>query len=97
MLKGLQKLTVNTEQIQQDLDQHWEVLAEAIQTVLRRYGVADAYEQLKSLTRGKTIDQKILYNFIEQLPLPDQVKQQLQALTPDRYTGYAAQLTQQML
>ena len=93
-LKGLQKLTVNSAQIQADLDQHWEVLAEAIQSVLRRHGVADAYEQLKSLTRGKTIDKKMLYNFIEQLPLPAETKLQLQTLTPEQYTGYAAQLAQ---
>lgn len=96
-LKGLQKLTVNTEQIRHDLSQHWEVLAEAIQSVLRRHGVVDAYEQLKSLTRGKTIDQKILSDFIAQLPLPTEVKRQLQNLTPDQYIGYAAILTQQAL
>lgn len=96
-LKGLQKLTINSAQIQQDLAQHWEVLAEAIQSVLRHYGVADAYERLKSLTRGKAIDQKVLYNFIEELPLPDDAKQQLQALTPAQYTGYAAELAQQAL
>lgn len=96
-LKGLQKLTVNTQQIQQDLAQHWEVLGEAIQSVLRRYGVADAYEQLKSLTRGKTIDAALLQDFIQQLSLPPAVKQQLQALTPAQYIGYAVQLTQQAL
>jgi adenylosuccinate lyase len=88
-LKGLKKLTVNTIQIQQDLDQHWEVLAEAIQSVLRHQGVSDAYEQLKLLTRGKKIDQKILYNYIEQLSLPPDVKAKLQKLTPAEYTGCA--------
>ena len=97
VLKGLQKLTVNSEKIQQDLAQHWEVLAEAVQTVLRRHGVEDAYEQLKSLTRGKTIDQKMLYNYIEQLPLPLSAKKQLLELTPDQYIGYAALLTREAL
>jgi adenylosuccinate lyase len=94
-LAGLQKLTVNAAQIQHDLVQHWEVLAEAVQSVLRRYGVTDAYERLKSLTRGKAIDQKVLYTFIEGLPLPSDVKKQLQALTPADYTGYAALLARQ--
>jgi adenylosuccinate lyase len=95
--QGLQKLTINTSIIQQDLAQHWEVLAEAIQTVLRRYGVTDAYEQLKALTRGKGIEQKTLYNYIEQLPLPTMVKQQLLALTPEKYIGYAVELTRKAL
>lgn len=97
ILKGLQKLTVNSAQIQQDLEQHWEILAEPIQTVLRRHGMADAYERLKSLTRGKIIDQKMIYNFIEDLALPANVKQELQALTPTQYTGYAAKLAKQAL
>jgi len=96
-LQGLKKLTVNTARLEHDLNQHPEVLAEAIQTVLRRYGVSDAYEQLKSLTRGKVIDQAALHHFIEHLNLPTDVKQRLQALTPDKYTGYAAYLTQKAL
>lgn len=96
-LRGLKKLTVNTAQIQQELLSHWEVLAEAVQTVLRRHGVIDAYEQLKSLTRGKPIDQKILHNYVMQSALPDETKQQLLALTPDGYIGYAALLTQEAI
>lgn len=96
-LKGLKKLTVNVQTIQQDLNQHWEVLAEAIQTVLRRHGVIDAYEQLKALTRGKTIDQPLLAEFIKQLTLPDDIKKQLLDLTPEKYIGMAIQLTQQGL
>ncbi len=96
-LKGLKKLMVNTVQIQQDLDQHWEVLAEAIQSVLRHHGVSDAYEQLKLLTRGKKIDQKILYNYIEQLPIPADVKGMLQKLTPAQYIGYAEILTHKVI
>lgn len=97
ILKGLQKLTVNSAQIQQDLNHHWEILAEPIQTVLRRHGMADAYERLKSLTRGRNIDQKMLYHFIEELPLPDKIKQELQALTPAQYIGYAAKLANQAI
>lgn len=96
-LNGLHKLTVNTPQIQQDLANHWEVLAEAIQTVMRRYGIRDAYEQLKSLTRGKHIDQKVLYSYIEQLTLPADVKKQLLELTPDQYTGYASLLARKAI
>lgn len=97
ILKGLKKLTVNTTLIQGDLNQHWEVLAEAVQSVLRRYGVVDAYEQLKSLTRGNPMDQKLLSDFIEKLPLPKAAKTELQALTPAQYTGYAVLLTQKAL
>ncbi len=97
LLKGLKKLTVNSNKIKEDLDSHWEVLAEAIQTVLRRQGAVDAYEQLKSLTRGKNIDQKILHDFIEQLSLPEKTKRELQALTPARYTGHATRLVKEFL
>lgn len=96
-LKGLQKLTVNRHKIQQDLSQHWEVLAEAIQSVLRRHGMTDAYEQLKSLTRGEKIDQAILAQFIANLPLPETVKQSLLALTPAQYVGYAPELAKQAI
>ncbi len=93
LLKGLQKLSVNQTKIQQDLSQHWEILAEAIQTILRRHGVIDAYEQLKSLTRGKKIDQKIIAEFIENLPLPPEIKNQFRILTPEQYLVYASELT----
>ncbi len=96
-LKGLKKLTVNSAQIQQDLNQHWEVLAEAIQTVLRRHGVVDGYERLKELTRGKTVDQALLNEFIAQLPLPAEIKQQLQTLSPQTYLGFAVTLTKNAL
>jgi adenylosuccinate lyase len=87
--KGLSKLEINPEAINDDLEQSWEVLAEPIQTVMRRYGIDNAYEQLKELTRGQNINQQTLHNFIEQLELPDNVKQQLQGLTPQNYTGNA--------
>lgn len=87
--KGLSKLDINPEAINDDLEQSWEVLAEPIQTVMRRYGIDNAYEQLKELTRGQNINQETLHNFIEQLELPDDVKSQLQQLTPQNYTGNA--------
>ena len=96
-LKGIKKITINTEQIQLDLDQHWEILAEALQIVLRRHGVVDAYERLKVLTRGKKINRTILHEFIEQLPVPVEVKIQLQTLSPEQYLGYATFLTEEAL
>ncbi len=96
-LKGLEKLTVNQAQIESDLAQHWEVLAEAIQSVLRRHGIVDAYERLKDLTRGKTINQENLNAFIQSLTLPFNVKQTLLALKPDLYLGYAIPLTSEAL
>ncbi len=87
--KGLSKLDINPEVINDDLEQSWEVLAEPIQTVMRRYGIDNAYEQLKELTRGQNINQETLHNFIKQLELPDEVKSQLQGLTPQNYTGNA--------
>lgn len=91
-LKGLQKLAVNNNQILQDLQQHWEVLAEAIQTVMRRYGLAEPYERLKAFTQGKPIDQAILLAFIDDLDLPVNIKQELQQLMPTTYIGKAAEL-----
>jgi adenylosuccinate lyase len=90
--KGLGKLEVNAERIAADLDQAWEVLAEAIQTVMRRYGSPEPYEQLKALTRGKGINRETLQTFIASLDLPDTDKQRLLALTPATYTGLAAGL-----
>ncbi len=88
--KGLGKLEVNAERIAADLDHAWEVLAEAIQTVMRRHGLPEPYEQLKALTRGKGITREALRGFIESLALPDADKQRLLALTPATYTGLAA-------
>jgi adenylosuccinate lyase len=90
--KGLGKLEVNGERIAADLDHAWEVLAEAIQTVMRRHGLPEPYEQLKALTRGKGINRKTLQTFIESLDLPDADKQRLLGLTPATYIGLAADL-----
>ncbi len=92
-LKGLNKLDVNTTQLAADLDNAWEVLAEPIQTVMRRYGVANPYEQLKALTRGKSgITQETLHQFIAGLNIPDAEKKRLLAMTPRNYTGKASEL-----
>ncbi len=91
-LKGLGKLDINTDRLTQDLDQAWEVLAEPIQTVMRRYGIENAYEKLKTLTRGQLIEQETLATFITGLDIPDEAKQQLLQLSPHNYVGNADQL-----
>lgn len=92
LAKGLGKLTVNAERIDADLDAAWEVLAEAVQTVMRRHGLPHPYEQLKALTRGHGIDAAAMRGFIAGLALPDADKQRLLALTPGQYTGLAERL-----
>ena len=92
-LRGLNKLEINPEKLAQDLDASWEVLAEPIQTVMRRYGIANPYEQLKELTRGKGgINQASLHAFIQDLAIPAQAKQDLLAMTPASYIGKAVTL-----
>ncbi|MGM0633592.1 MAG: adenylosuccinate lyase, partial [Pseudomonadota bacterium] len=88
-LKGLSKLSVNAERLQADLDDAWEVLAEPVQTVMRRYGVEQAYEKLKELTRGQRMDAAKLSTFIDSLEIPEEARQQLRALRPETYTGNA--------
>ena len=92
LAKGLGKLSVNPERLAADLDAAWEVLAEPVQTVMRRHGLPNPYEQLKSLTRGHGIDAAALRAFIEGLDLPDDAKVRLAALTPGSYTGLAEAL-----
>jgi adenylosuccinate lyase len=91
-LRGLNKLEVNPEKLAADLDHNWEVLAEPVQTVMRRYGIANPYEQLKELTRGKGISQAALREFIQTLAIPQDAKDQLLAMTPASYIGLAANL-----
>ncbi|MDE1980909.1 MAG: adenylosuccinate lyase [Betaproteobacteria bacterium] len=93
-LKGLGKLETDPSRIRSDLDDAWEVLAEPIQTVMRKTGMANAYDRLKDLTRGKAISQALLQEFIRELPLPEADKARLLALTPAAYTGLAATLAQ---
>jgi adenylosuccinate lyase len=95
-LRGLGKLEANAERLAADLDASWEVLAEPIQTVMRRYGVENPYEQLKALTRGKAITPEALAAFVEQLPIPAEAKQRLKALTPADYTGKAEELARRI-
>lgn len=90
-LKGIGKLEANPERLAEDLDASWEVLAEPIQTVMRRYGIEKPYEKLKELTRGKRIDQAGFAAFIDSLALPQAVKTELKALTPATYIGNAEQ------
>jgi adenylosuccinate lyase len=96
LLKGLGKLSANRERIAADLDNRWEILAEPVQTVMRRYGIEDAYEQLKDLTRGEQIDAVGLRAFVDGLDIPDQAKAELRQLTPAAYTGLAAQLARDL-
>jgi len=90
--RGLGKLQVNRERLADDLEQSWEVLAEPIQTVLRRHGIENPYEQLKALTRGRRITRESLAEFIDTLNLPDTARQALLDMTPATYTGYAGEL-----
>ncbi|HEC12040.1 MAG TPA: adenylosuccinate lyase [Acidiferrobacteraceae bacterium] len=96
-LRGIKKLDINTDRLNMDLDQTWEILAEAIQTVMRRYGIEEPYEKLKALTRGNEgIDQDSLASFIQSLDLPNEVKRQLLELTPADYTGNAKEQAQHL-
>lgn len=91
-LKGISKLQLNVDAIEADLDANWEVLAEPIQTVMRRYGIEKPYEKLKELTRGNRINQQQMQDFIEKLDIPNDAKATLMALTPRSYIGYAVNL-----
>ncbi len=93
---GLGKLELNQEALDEDLNAAWEVLAEPIQTVMRRYGVQGAYEQLKEVTRGKTVTAQALHGLILSLDIPEAEKTRLLALTPARYVGLAAELARRV-
>jgi len=90
--KGIKKLEINESKLTEDLNKAWEVLAEPIQTVMRRYGVENPYEKLKDLTRGKQIDSKIIDDFINTLEIPAEAKEELRKLTPMNYIGNAINL-----
>ncbi len=94
--RGLERVDVDANRLAEDLDANWELLAEPIQTVMRRYGVENAYEQLKSLTRGQRVDAASLRQFISGLALPESAKRALLELSPARYVGYAEQLAKQV-
>lgn len=91
-LKGISKLEINPQIINQDLDSNWEVLAEPIQTVMRRYGIEKPYEKLKELTRGHRVTGEGMRAFVEKLEIPEAAKAELLALTPHTYIGYAVKL-----
>jgi adenylosuccinate lyase len=91
LMKGVGKLEVNSEAINADVSAAWEVLAEAVQTVMRRYGIPEPYEKLKALTRGQAVSKEILLEFIQTLDIPPDEVQRLLALTPGAYIGLAAQ------
>jgi adenylosuccinate lyase len=94
--RGLGKLEIDAHRLAADLEQNWEVLAEAVQQVMRRHGVADAYDKLKELTRGKRLERRSLAEFVKSLPIPPDAKRRLLALTPSRYTGLAADLAKRV-
>jgi adenylosuccinate lyase len=96
LLRGLEKLEVNRDALAADLDHAWEVLAEPIQTVMRRYQLPNPYERLKALTRGKTITREALFEFIGTLEIPATERARLQAMTPASYTGKAVELARRI-
>jgi adenylosuccinate lyase len=91
-MRGLRKLEIDEARIRADLDAAWEVLAEPVQTVMRRYGIEDSYEQLKALTRGKGITRDALHEFVRALSIPSEARDALLALTPAGYIGKAPEL-----
>lgn len=95
-LKGISKLEVNESHLRDELDQNWEVLAEPIQTVMRRYGIEKPYEKLKELTRGKRVDGDAMRQFIDGLELPAHEKDRLKQMTPASYIGYAVELVEKL-
>jgi adenylosuccinate lyase len=93
----LNKLEVSPERLAEDLENAWEVLAEPIQTVMRRYGIPDSYEQLKELTRGKSgVTKDTLHGFIDRLAFPESEKIRLREMTPQNYVGEAAMLARKI-
>jgi adenylosuccinate lyase len=90
--RGLARLEVDRQRLQVELDDNWELLAEPIQTIMRRHAVPDAYEQLKALTRGKRVDARVVASFVDGLPIPEDEKRRLRELTPATYVGLAARL-----
>jgi adenylosuccinate lyase len=96
LLRGLGKLEINEVALAEDLDGAWEVLAEAVQTVMRRHGLPNPYERLKELTRGKGITHETMAAFIDTLELPEPERARLRAMTPGNYTGMAAALARRI-
>jgi adenylosuccinate lyase len=95
-LRGLSKLQAVPARLAADLEGNWEVLAEAVQQVMRRHGVPDAYDKLKAISRGKRLERRQLAQFVKELPIPAEAKKRLLALTPAKYTGLAADLAKRI-
>jgi len=95
-MRGLGKLEADPKRLAADLDANWEVLTEAVQQVMRRHGIADAYDKLKAISRGKRLDRRELAAFVKSLPIPPDAKKRLLALTPATYTGLAAELAKKV-
>ncbi|HEX2666946.1 MAG TPA: adenylosuccinate lyase [Gammaproteobacteria bacterium] len=95
-LKGLTKLESDPQRMHDELEANWEVLAEAVQTVMRRHGVTEPYEKLKALTRGRRVDEDAMRDFIKELEIPNDAKASLLALTPQTYIGLAAKLAKEI-
>lgn len=95
--KGLDKIQADQETIGRDIEQSWEVLGEAVQTVMRRYGIPEPYEKLKALTRGKPVTKALLHEFVQSLEIPDDARKRLLALTPATYTGLASTLAKSVV
>ncbi|AAP96423.1 adenylosuccinate lyase [[Haemophilus] ducreyi] len=95
-LKGISKLEVNEQHLQDELNQNWEVLAEPIQTVMRRYGIEKPYEKLKELTRGKCVNEAVIRQFIDTLAIPESEKARLKEMSPATYIGYAIELVDKL-
>ena len=93
---GLGKLEINEEAIATDLDASWEVMAEPIQTVMRRFGLPQPYEQLKKFTRGEAMTRELMQGFIARLAIPEADKARLLDMTPASYTGMAAELAKRV-
>jgi adenylosuccinate lyase len=96
-LKGIGKLQLNPEKLEQDLDDSWEVLAEPIQTIMRKYGIEEPYEKLKKITRGESLDKARVESMVEELGLPEEARDQILVLTPANYIGVAERLVEQLL
>jgi adenylosuccinate lyase len=96
LMNGLNKLEINEVAIAKDLDLSWEVLAEPIQTVMRRFGLPQPYEQLKKFTRGEAMTRELMQGFIAGLDIPEAEKARLMAMTPATYTGKAAELAKRV-
>ena len=92
-MKGLSRLSVNRARIENDLAGNWEVLAEAVQTVMRKYGVKEPYEQLKQATRGRKLDAELFKVILDELELPAAARDELASLTPPGYIGLANRLS----